>query len=101
MKVVFHQHARLELSESIAFYDSINPDLGDAYFSALVRKLEIIGRHPDAGRTGAGGFRVIGITRFPFSIRYRVDEDLIYVIAVSHQRRQPDYWCHRLRDIPD
>lgn len=87
--------------ESLAYYARINAELGDAFYQALLRKLELIDHYPDAGRAAAGGFRILGITRFPFNIRYRVDETTIYVIAVSHQRRKPDYWQKRLEDQPE
>jgi hypothetical protein len=32
---------------------------------------------------------------FPYSVVYRVHRDDIYVIAVAHSSRRPDYWRHR------
>lgn len=32
---------------------------------------------------------------FPYKLMYAVESDHIYVIAVAHQHRKPDYWTTR------
>jgi plasmid stabilization system protein ParE len=36
------------------------------------------------------------IKRFPYVIIYTLDPDAIYIVAVAHNQRDPDYWLHRL-----
>lgn len=39
------------------------------------------------------GFRRVLVPRFPYGLIYRVaDEKTIYVLAVMHLHRRPDYW---------
>lgn len=33
---------------------------------------------------------------FPYRIVYYVTDTSIVILAYAHQRRQPDYWQHRL-----
>jgi hypothetical protein len=35
------------------------------------------------------------VRRFPYSIVYRFDSETVYVIAVAHSSRSPDYWHER------
>ena len=37
------------------------------------------------------------LSRFPYSILYRASATQLEIIAVSHQRRSPDYWAERAK----
>jgi hypothetical protein len=38
------------------------------------------------------------MTRFPFSVYYRVLPDDLQILAVKHDKRHPDYWRDRLKE---
>jgi plasmid stabilization system protein ParE len=38
------------------------------------------------------------MNRFPYTLRYVVRGDEVWVMAVSHQHRRPDYWVERIND---
>jgi plasmid stabilization system protein ParE len=35
------------------------------------------------------------ISRFPYTLMYRVEDDIILVLAVAHQKQRPEYWIDR------
>jgi hypothetical protein len=35
------------------------------------------------------------LSRFPYKLLYSVETDCIYIIAVAHLHRAPDYWVER------
>lgn len=37
------------------------------------------------------------LKRFPFALPYLVLEDLVVVLAIAHERRQPQYWLKRAK----
>jgi len=37
---------------------------------------------------------------FPYHLIYRVADDKIVIVAVSHAKRDPSYWLDRLKDRP-
>lgn len=39
--------------------------------------------------------RVLTLTEVPFTVPYRVDGDVITVLAVAHTSRRPGYWSRR------
>lgn len=43
----------------------------------------------------AGRIRRLILSRFPYKLLYSVEADHIYVIAVAHQHREPNYWTDR------
>ncbi len=53
---------------------------------------------PQLGRPRYPGVRTWALKRFPYTLVYRVEGDLITVIAVAHQSREPRYWVDRLPD---
>ena len=34
--------------------------------------------------------------KFPYNVVYLLDPDAVFIIAVAHQSRHPDYWLRRL-----
>ena len=42
-----------------------------------------------------GRFRRYLVQRFPYGLIYVVQEDVIYIAAVMHLKRKPDYWVGR------
>ena len=38
--------------------------------------------------------------RFPFSLVYFVEDDIVVIVALEAERREPGYWTNRLHDGP-
>ena len=49
-------------------------------------------RQPALGTPVVGETRKLRLGKFPYSVVYRVHGEVITVIAVAHQRREPQYW---------
>jgi len=94
-EAVFHPEARAEVSQSVEFYEAHLEGLGLRFLSAVEQTAERISASPEAGAPLAGGFRKRIVSGFPYSIIYRVWEGYVYVVAVAHQHRRPDYWRQR------
>lgn len=43
-------------------------------------------------------YRRLNLNHFSHAIIYRDYNDVVYVIAVMHEKRHPDYWKHRMTD---
>ena len=41
------------------------------------------------------GIRRVLVHRFPFAVLYAGNGDGLFVLAVMHLRREPNYWAHR------
>ena len=91
----FHPKARDEFEKSVLFYDRRFPGLGLAFVIEVEVAVSFALAHPEAGVTIFSEFRRIVVHRFPFSIVYRTKGDIVYIVAVAHQRRHPDYWRER------
>jgi plasmid stabilization system protein ParE len=59
------------------------------------RSLGLLVRLPGLGTPGGHGVHQLPLRRFPYTLVYRQELGLIRVIAVAHQRRDPNYWANR------
>jgi plasmid stabilization system protein ParE len=95
--VAYHRLAASETIRSAEFYGRRNPTLGDAFLSAVEATLPKIQRNPEFGKPGRLGTRSWKTKRFPFRIVYLEQTDRLWIVAVAHLSRRPDYWLQRLR----
>lgn len=92
----FLTEARNELASAVEYYDNLFPDLGQDLAHEAQRLCLLIIKAPLAGPEVRPGIRRRLLRRFPYAILYSRDSTGILVIAVSHQRRRPTYWRHRI-----
>jgi len=94
-RVRWHIAARLEFLDAVDFYESESPGLGADLLREMDVALRAVTENPSLGPKVLGETRRKLVRRFPYSIFYRFDDGL-YVLAVAHQKRRPDYWAGRL-----
>ncbi|MEY4750423.1 MAG: hypothetical protein RIQ60_2637 [Pseudomonadota bacterium] len=56
---------------------------------------DLLMHEPGLGTPVPGGARLLALGRYPYSLVYRVDGDVLHVLALMHHRRKPDYWIAR------
>ena len=61
----------------------------------IEKALVAITRTPGLGTPGPANTKLFPVRRFPVSLVYRVDGDVVRVIAVAGQRRRPGFWLAR------
>ena len=94
--VVYHRLAASELIKSGVFYERRREFLGEAFIAAVEETLIKIRHQPDFGRLEKRGSRSWKVKRFPFRAVYLEQSDRIWVVALAHLSRKPDYWIRRL-----
>jgi toxin ParE1/3/4 len=94
LRVRFLAGAEKELFGSADRYNEVRPGLGDDFLREVRAALEDIAEYPIRWPTsGPANKRVL--SRFPFTIHYRFDSEVLTVVAVAHQKRRPFYWARR------
>jgi plasmid stabilization system protein ParE len=94
----FHPAADEEFFAALRFYrESESSKVASDFESELRRCLTLLLRTPEmAPRLGRKNARGKLLRRFPYTLIYAVEPDLIYILAVAHQNRRPAYWSDRL-----
>ena len=97
MRVKLHREARLDLKEGKAFYRHRSPLAAIAFAQEIDTALSQIAEAPMRYPAGEHGTREYVLPwRFPYTIVYRIREDLIVIVAAAHQSREPGFWHHRV-----
>ena len=89
--------ASLELTHAVRWYEERRPGWGARLFEAVSRAFELIERHPEIGspRKSRPAVRQLAVRGFPYVVAYRIRPDDVYVVALAHTSRRPDYWKDR------
>jgi hypothetical protein len=96
MKVRFLQVAKVELDETVNYYNQERSDLGYEFLWEVFFAINRIEQFPQAWAVFHGDARRCLIRRFPYGIVYIHEDDLLVILAVAHLHREPDYWIDRL-----
>jgi toxin ParE1/3/4 len=97
-----HRLARAELDGAMAFYESACPGLGLDLLATFEHAAQAIRQNPSAWPLHHhSGYRKYLLRRFPYVIFYLELPDDIWIAAVAHSRREPDYWRNRQLEPED
>jgi toxin ParE1/3/4 len=93
---IFDHEAQTEFDGTIAYYEKQEKGLGLRFHLEVERAVELIERHPQIRSPyKATRFRRYAFGRFPHIVFYLELEDVIWIAAVAHSSRKPDYWKSR------
>ena len=94
---LFHPAARLELLDAVEYYRNRSPDLASAFYEDALHLIKELLEFPELAPVKHPiGVRSQPLRRFPYSVLYTVDPDVLYIVAIAHQKRRPNYWLRRL-----
>lgn len=96
MRHEFHPEAEVDLIETILYYESQAPGLGERLAAEVERSIAQLLRNPGIGAQDEKGFRKWVLDTFPFNLRYTETDELVYILTVENQHRRPGYWKCRL-----
>ena len=95
MKIEILPEAKQDLDDGYWFYENLRNGLGEYFLSSVtsdIRSLQIFpGHHVRIGKY----YRLIA-GRFPYSVFYTFEDEIIFVHAVIDQRRDPEWISERL-----
>lgn len=91
----FHPLAEAELEEAAAYLEAETPGIGLDFLEVVEAALKDISDFPASCPVVRGTVRGKVISRFRYTIYYRIKVDHIRVLAVAHQSRAPFYWLGR------
>ena len=95
MRSAFHPEAREELLAAIDYYNSAEPGLGLEFYEEIESALRMVEDFPDMWTEVGSGIRRCLVRRFPYALIYSKEGQRIFIYAVMHTRREPDYWRGR------
>jgi hypothetical protein len=95
MKVEFIEPALIELDDAIEYYNFQSCGLGNKFFDEVLLNINWIQKFPDAWPKYSEHTYKINLKKFPYSLIFSKKRNSIYIIAVAHHHRKPEYWVNR------
>jgi len=95
-RLTLYAEAQSELKAAVVYYEAIDPDLGRDLRARVHRAFREIRKNPARYPLHKESrIRRCTVSRFPYTIYYLETPDRIWVVAIAHQKRKPDYWRAR------
>ena len=88
--------ADLELRDAVQWYDQQLNGLGDRFGSTVKETVKRLQAYPEASTVDVDGFRRVYVKGFPYKLIYKIVDNDIWIIAVAHGHRMPEYWKDRI-----
>jgi hypothetical protein len=87
--------AEAELNQAVDFYNECQVGLGFEFAKEIYSAVQNILSFPDAWAPLSPKTRRCLTKRFPFGVIYQTTDEEVFIIAVMHLNREPDYWRDR------
>ena len=87
----------MNLDSSLLWYEEQGGQkLSQRFFDTYLQARELILEDPDRYTIIFEEYRRVHLKKFPYKIIYAFEARTVYVIAIAHDKRHPDYWKDRV-----
>ncbi len=97
MNFSFHPEADDEFIDAVAYYEDCEIGLGLDLSREVYATIHNAIDYPTLWSKVGDDVRRCLVHRFPYGVLYSVEPHGIFILAVMHLHREPDYWKHRLK----
>lgn len=95
-KIKISQEAEFDLDEAYEWYKAQVNELGSEFIRVVDRNLALVQQNPLAYPIVFRNVRRKLLPRFPYGLFYIIENDIIFVLACFHVKRNPQQWQKRL-----
>ncbi len=95
MRIRFVDEAGIEFVEAVSYYKAQQPKLGHRFQAEVEQSTLWLSAHAEACQLRPGGYRRFNLRIFPYYIPYIVRGSTLWILAIAHVRRKPEYWIQR------
>jgi plasmid stabilization system protein ParE len=95
LPVVLRRKARIDFDEAFDWYEEQRPGLGFQFVECVQAVFDAISAMPELHAPVYRDVRKALVKPYPYSVIYRIRGDRIIVLAVFHNKRDPDIWKSR------
>ena len=88
-RLTFSARALREMGEAHEWYESQSPGLGEEFLVATELQLKRLEQAPLLYGEVVAGVRRALLPRFPYGVFYTIHGDLVHILAVIHNARNP------------
>ena len=93
---LIHPDAAAEFTAAAEYYAAISPGLGGRFYDEIDNLVAEIQRAPLRFRQYDPPARRNLARHFPYAVVYLDEPDCVWIVAIMHLHRAPDYWKYRM-----
>ena len=98
MRIRFAEAANDELNDACDWFEQQQSGLGARFRRDVREAALLIAKAPLLFPIELEDVRRYVMNRFSYTLRYVLRDDEVWIMAVSHQHRRPDYWVDRVQN---
>ena len=95
MNVLLLPEAAQEFEDAVVYLEGEEPGLGGRFRAELDSHVRWIALNPTIPRFRDGVYRRVNLQVFPYYIAYLIKNETVWILAIAHGHRRPDYWIDR------
>jgi plasmid stabilization system protein ParE len=99
MNVEILHEAEEKLNQAIAHYEDIEPGLGVRLKEEVRAVIQWIKDNSEVPRLRSKGYRRVNLKVFRYYLPYFIWNEAVWILAVAHGSRPPEYWLNRRQNI--
>lgn len=83
----FRKNSNEDFNKGIKYYDEISSDLADRFYENFKNTINNIEANPLLYQIRYKNIRIANFSNFPYSVHFIVENKLIFVLTILHQKR--------------
>ncbi|MBI4028352.1 MAG: type II toxin-antitoxin system RelE/ParE family toxin [Verrucomicrobia bacterium] len=99
MNIIVLPQAAEEFDDTTDYYEQRQHGLGHCFRGEVDRHIRWIAENAEIPRLRSGGYRRVNLKVFPHYIAYVCVANMLWILAIAHGHRKPQYWIARKQDI--
>jgi plasmid stabilization system protein ParE len=96
-KIIILSYAEQDIRDSVVHYNENEKGLDKHFLAIINQAFQLISSKPFAFPFVKNPIRKFVIRDFPFNVYFVVEDDIVYILAVFHNKRNPKVWKTRKR----
>ncbi|WP_424316962.1 type II toxin-antitoxin system RelE/ParE family toxin [Haloferula sp.] len=98
MTIIFHRLVRSDLRLTLEYYDARSNTAGDRLYEAFADAVARIKQSPYRCHPIDAKRRRCKIRGFPYHLVFEIEDEMIFITVMRHDRRSPSYGLRRRRN---
>ncbi|TAN48747.1 MAG: type II toxin-antitoxin system RelE/ParE family toxin [Betaproteobacteria bacterium] len=92
MRIVVRPAAAADIDEAFLWYEGQRPGLGHEFLATAQTLINAVAQHPLRYPVVRRDTRRALLRRFPYTVYFRIYDEVVVVVACMHGRRNPRRW---------
>ena len=88
-KVIIKPGAELDIKDALEWYEEEKEALALDFIQRLDDELDRISKNPEHFQRRYRNIKIVFTRRFPYGIHYTLENNIVFVHAVMHMKREP------------